>query len=371
MRTLLALIMGIGCLTAFAYAQAPQVVENVIVYKETDRFAGWPANNGIWNWGDEIVVGFTLGWHDDDKQGGHPIDGARPSTRRQARSLDGGRTWTIEAPSFLDADGNERDPVELSGPIDFTHPDFALQVRMGGSNAGFSRFVYSYRCKTWEGPFDLPTFDRLGIMGRTDYIVNGEHDLFMFLTSAKDKGNEGWPFCARTTDGGMTWDFVAWIGEQPPVDDYGYSIMPSSLHMKNGALLSIIRRGGRTEAGDKDWWIESFLSPDDGVTWYMLDEPRIPNKGNPPHMIRLRDGRIVLTYGWRDVPYGVRAIISNDEGVTWSDEIVLRDDGGGWDLGYPRTVQRADGKIVTTYYFNAKGSKERHIAGTIWDPGTR
>jgi hypothetical protein len=46
---------------------------------------------------------------------------------------------------------------------------------------------------------------------------------------------------------------------------------------------------------------------------------------------------------------------------------VLRDDGGNWDLGYPRTVQRSDGKLVTVYYFNDARRKERHIAATIWD----
>ena len=60
-------------------AAQPRVVENVIVYKEKDRFAGWPANNGIWSWGDEIVVGFTLGWHDDESRRGHPIDRDKPS----------------------------------------------------------------------------------------------------------------------------------------------------------------------------------------------------------------------------------------------------------------------------------------------------
>ena len=61
--------------------------------------------------------------------------------------------------------------------------------------------------------------------------------------------------------------------------------------------------------------------------------------------------------------------LSSDNGETWSDEIVLREDGGNWDLGYPRTAQRADGKLVTVYYFNNTPSAERYIAGTIWDPG--
>ena len=49
---------------------------------------------------------------------------------------------------------------------------------------------------------------------------------------------------------------------------------------------------------------------------------------------------------------------------------MLRDDAGSGDLGYPRTVQRSDGKIVTVYYFNDDKYAERYIAASIWDPGT-
>lgn len=368
MRRLIFAALMLAAGTSVLSASEPAVVENVIVYREKDRFAGWPANNGIWSWGNEIVVGFTLGYHDDKKQGGHPIDRERVSTVRQARSLDGGRTWKIETPNYVDEQGKEPEPIELKEAVDFTQPNFALMFRMEHSNSGFSHFYFSNdRCKSWEGPFKLPTFDRKGVFARTDYIVNGKHDLFAFLTAAKDEGGEGWPFCARTQDGGKTWQFVGWIGPQPKTG--GYAIMPSTLRLKNGGLLSIIRRRGVFDDG-KRWWLESFLSPDDGKSWYMLDEPTLPNHGNPSHMIRLRDGRIALTYGWRDAPYGVRAILSADEGVSWSKPIVLRDDGGNWDLGYPRTVQTEDGKCVTTYYFNDKHAKERHIAATIWDPGT-
>jgi hypothetical protein len=48
---------------------------------------------------------------------------------------------------------------------------------------------------------------------------------------------------------------------------------------------------------------------------------------------------------------------------------MLRDDAGCGDLGYPRTVQRVDGKIVTVYYFNDDKYAERYIAASIWDPG--
>ena len=347
--------------------QSEPFKKNVIVYKEADRFAGWPANNGIWSWGDEIVVGFTLGYHDITKFSGHPINRNRPSPQRLARSLDGGETWTIEVPSYYNDEGEEPEPVDLEESIDFSNPDLALMFRMEHSNHGYSRFFYSYdRCHTWKGPYTLPTFDRKGIFARTDYIINGKHDLQAFLTAAEDEGGEGWPFCARTRDGGLSWEFQGWIGPQPDPRG-GYAIMPSTLRLKNGALLSMIRRRGIFDEG-KRWWVEAFLSPDDGKSWYHLDQPRISNKGNPAHMIRLQDGRIALTYGWRGDPYGIRAKISDDEGITWSEEIILRDDGREWDLGYPRTVQRADGKCVTAYYFNDNTGKERFIAATIWEP---
>ena len=70
----------------------------------------------------------------------------------------------------------------------------------------------------------------------------------------------------------------------------------------------------------------------------------------------------------RKAPFGIRARISKDEGKTWSEEIALRKDGGSWDLGYPRSILRADGKIVTVYYFNEAADRERYIGATIWDP---
>lgn len=48
---------------------------------------------------------------------------------------------------------------------------------------------------------------------------------------------------------------------------------------------------------------------------------------------------------------------------------MLREDGAAWDLGYTRTVQRRDGKLVTVYYFNTRVGAERFIAATTWAPG--
>jgi hypothetical protein len=211
--------------------------------------------------------------------------------------------------------------------------------------------------------FDLP-----GIAARTDYLVDGKHALTAMLTGAKSNGREGRPFCARTTDGGRQWEFVSWIGPEPDCPDTMrscYSIMPATVRLSASRLVTTIRRKEGRAA-----WIEAFGSDDNGVTWTFMNRPAPDTGGgNPSSLIRLADGRLCVCYGYRASPFGMRAKLSADDGVTWGKEITLRDDGGCWDLGYPRSVQRTDGKVVTIYYFNEHTDGDRYIAATIWDPG--
>lgn len=345
-------------------AAEPAVIGHVPVSHEEGRFAGWPANNGIWIWDNEIVVGFMQGYFKFFDADEHAQDPDRPSLPMFARSLDGGQTWTVERASFLDAEGSERDPVAQTAPANFTHPDFAMRIRMNTTPPGNSRIYYSYdRCKTWEGPYALPKFDQPRIMARTDYIVDGPAEALAFITAAKQDNEEGRVFCTRTTDGGVTWNWVSWVCPEPT----GFSIMPASVRVGENELYSTIRR----KEGEH-CWIDAYRSLDNGASW-TLDGEKIAitgvNYGNASSLTRLRDGRLALVYGYRSEPYGMRAKLSADNGRTWGDEIVLRDDAGCWDLGYPRTVQRPDGKLVSVYYYNDGLDQERYIAATIWDPG--
>ena len=363
-----AAFIGIVAMNHQLFAQTIGPVKNIIVCNEPGQFAGWPANNGIWIFENEIVVGFHYGKH-KDKDGGHPIDPDVPQVPRFARSINGGESWTLEVPTYLQANGQEKRPQPCPGNIDFTQPQFAMMMRMTSSDAGFSHFYWSNdRCHTWSGPYELPEFGRKGIFARTDILINGKHDLLACLTAAKEDGHEGWPFVAQTRDGAKTWEFVSWIGAEPGIGEY--AIMPTTVRLSPTELYTYIRCRGR-EAGKKTFRIEPYRSLDNGRSWQLESANSIDNSGNPAHLVPLKDGRLALTYGTRHKPYGIRARISDDQGRTWTSDIILRDDGNNWDVGYVRTVQRPDNKLVTAYYFNDSTQKERYIAATIWNPGQR
>jgi len=75
-----------------------------------------------------------------------------------------------------------------------------------------------------------------------------------------------------------------------------------------------------------------------------------------------------LIYGYRDKGPGIRYVVSEDDGKSWGKEIIIRDDAGNHDVGYPKAIERPDGKVVVVYYHNDAAEGERYIAATIWKP---
>lgn len=362
-------------------------MKNVIVFKESGRYSGWPANYGIWSWGDEIVLGFVTGFHKADGQF-HSRDKSRPFETMQARSMDGGETWQVakipaktpgnralSADEHMDsslriANVIDNDDVlpPLQESIDFTQPDFALMCARTGLNGGAKSWFYtsSDRCRSWQGPYGLPMFGQAGIAARTDYQVLSKDECLLFLTAAVCETEHGSHiFCAKTQNGGKTFDFLSWISLG--FAD-GYSNMPASVRISDTRILVATReRRFKNESG-QDAWIDVYCTNDNGRTWEYLSRA-VSDTGfgaNPPTLTKLRDGRICMTYGYRNKPYGIRAKISEDNGATWGENIILRSDGGSHDIGYPRTIQRADGSMVTAYYYTDTCGGACYIAATIW-----
>jgi hypothetical protein len=145
---------------------------------------------------------------------------------------------------------------------------------------------------------------------------------------------------------------------------------PRLIELQDGRILASVRyqRDAREVI-----WTDIYCSEDGGLTWSFLS--RATDWGAPGDIVQMQDGRVACVYGYRVPPSGIRAKISEDGGRSWGDELILRDDGGSWDLGYPRVIEHEPGKLLTVYYINRKDDPiqmnggVRHIAQTVFTPG--
>ena len=191
----------------------------------------------------------------------------------------------------------------------------------------------------------------------------------------KSLGNDE-VFIFRSEDDGESWSFVPLLPRPP--DSYAGKLVgaaavaqadergelgfnePAIAQAADGTVFLMMRTL-------PEWGLWTSRSTDLGKTWSKPVDSGV--KGYPASMITLADGRILCCYGYRYPPMGIRAVITADGGLSWSEPIVLRDDGMGvtGDLGYPLSLQRADGKVFTVYYMTTDGANT-HIASTVWDP---
>ena len=375
------LIVMLSAATLCGAARAEQTVDaqHYIAAIEEGRFHGWPANNGAWQWGNEILVGFTQA--DFDPRDGHNIKGIQES--EFARSLDGGETWRMFDPAnFLDDENIQWLPegkTLLDEPMDFAHEGFALRVFAAGyhgNNDPDGGFYYSYdRGETWNGPHflgrlhDHPELKGKRLTPRTDYIVTGPRSCFIFIT-ADQKAPERISriACIKTGDGGLTFDFVTWI--TPAAPEYR-AIMPQTIRLSNGDYLLAFRKIF-ADRSKMESAIDTCLSEDECSTWRPRSRVKeIRNNSNPPTLVELKDGRVCCVYGDRDAQR-IAGKYSDDKGKTWGEEFVVREryqSVDGWaDMGYPRMFQRPDGKLAVMYYWASAEHPQQHIACSIWEP---
>src|SRR5207247_10517738 len=123
------------------------------------------------------------------------------------------------------------------------------------------------------------------------------------------------PFVARTTDGGLSWKFVSWIAPDPGA---GFSIMPSSARLSATAIVTAVRHEDSLRKGPN--WIDAYVTEDNGATWRYLRRPPPDTgdeSGNPPSLVRLRDGSVQVSYGNRWAPFEIGARLSPECGQGW------------------------------------------------------
>ena len=187
---------------------------------------------------------------------------------------------------------------------------------------------------TWSAPYKIPVNSPHGPVA----LSGGR-----LLYAGRRFGGAGVLIGAwQSPDDGQTWSLLSPIPARPGDDPANYHEL-HAVETADGRIVAHIRN--HNSANERET-LQSESS-DGGKSWSV---PRaIGVWGLPSHLLRLRDGRLLMSYSYRRPPRGNDARISQDHGRTWSDPIVLSDDGTG-DLGYPSTVELPSGELLTLWY---------------------
>ena len=186
---------------------------------------------------------------------------------------------------------------------------------------------------------------------------------------------ESW--LVRSFDGGHSWvqpTLIASAGEDgSKSQQHGINYSETSIViLENNRLLALCRADESfcTVSGDFVpvgglGYLRTSVSQDAGLSWSPLLNTGI--YGTPGSLCVLSTENIVATYGYRSFPYGVRAVLSNDGGLSWNldREIILDQGSCSWDCGYPSTIALSSGKLLTVYYAN-DSEGVRFIASVKW-----
>lgn len=165
-------------------------------------------------------------------------------------------------------------------------------------------------------------------------------------------------FC-ESADDGKTWRWLAELPVRKGDSHQNYHEL-HAVETADGRIVVQIRNHNTANTRET---LQSESS-DGGKTW-SAPHP-IGVWGLPSHLLRLNDDRLLMTYGHRRPPLGNQARISGDHGRTWSEPIIISGDGVSGDLGYPSTVQLADGSLLSVWYELMKGSPRAVLRQARW-----
>ncbi len=395
---------GAVLLTSAAYAQrstavvkayaAPRqlkTVEHAVVYRRENEFCAWPHISGYWNMGNgELVQNFgsiTTDYASAESIGHDQVDNHGVRKLLTVRSKDYGRTWDGSNPAvnIFDkiAKGTEKaKTLSDLGPIDYFNRNTLVASNSTDFGTGKARSVVRISRdggRTWSPgiPFVMDGLRNLSAVNSV--LVRPDGAVLLFMYEVDESGFNRHPLVFELAPGGTEFRFMSFV--TPKKDPFGnvdgeypgwlfggnHWYYPRGYLLPSGRMLCVLR-SQRDPRGDM--WTDVYASDDGGQTWGFLS--RVNDFGAPGSLVRLPDGRLVMVYGYRLMPSGIRAKVSQDDGKTWGPELIVRDDGGSWDLGYPNAWVMDDGKVGVIYYMNIKNDRinvnggVRHIERSIF-----
>ena len=354
-------------------ASSPAEIESVkVISKQPDLYHGWPTlartRKGrlllVWSGGREL----------------HVCPFGRVETMH---SDDGGKTWTWPR-VLLDCGIDDRDAgvVETAkGTILVTtFSSLAFEPILASGEAKPGSWPKD-RLARWQAARDRLTPEErkkeLGVWmirstdggvtwsARYDARVNSPHGPIQLsdgrlLYAGKEiwQGDRRIGVC-ESTDDGETWRWLAQVPTRKGDNPREYHEL-HAVETKDGRIVAHVRNHNRANSRET----LQTESSDGGKTWSL--PKAIGVWGLPSHLLRLRDGRLLMSYGHRRKPYGNQARVSEDHGRTWSVPLTISSDGPGGDLGYPSTVELDDSMLVTVWYERMKSSPRAVLRQARW-----
>ncbi len=360
-------------LSLAAIAAEPRPVpgaEQVVIYRKAGQYSAFPILYSLPD--GNLYVRF-----------GAQVTSSHLEPRRESMmflSKDGGRTWQRtdhEAPNpawttGLSKPGRMVDPnvhawryVEADRREEFEKQGIEVRDSPDG------RVTYAYGAfvrisedngATWrQQEIPLPPQGLvMSFLGPATDLRLDENTLLYSLygrPTANLRFYETW--LLRSEDDGASWDFLTVAADPEKKRSFGETSIEQAA---NGDIVAMMRT--EPALGTKMW---TARSTDHGKTWSKATETTL--HGHPPHLLTLRDGTMLCTYGFRDNPIGIRAALSRDNGRTWLEEdiVSLRADGSGrpGDNGYPLSTELPDGSLVSVYYITRDGITG--VEATRWE----
>jgi hypothetical protein len=219
--------------------------------------------------------------------------------------------------------------------------------------------------KTWKGPIypaSVPADVQVDIFGNKlpaynrGALCEGKNGRIYWAVAAKDSDSPSKTsvYLMTSDDKGLSWNYSAPIAVDKKISFDETSIMETP----KGNLVAFLRTA---DMPNEYSCIARSTDGGKSFQWQSLGF-----YGYPLHALRLPDNRVLLTYGYRHKPYGIRGRILNAECTDFASapEFVIRNDGGSGDLGYSWSEMMDQNRVLVVYYFNHNNGN-RYIAGSI------
>jgi len=176
-------------------------------------------------------------------------------------------------------------------------------------------------------------------------------------------------FFVRSDDSGANWEYYSTIAYDPA--SINAFSEPGPLRLADGRIVCIMRSHIMPTKRPDNMYMA--ISEDDGHTFGPAQ--RLNVWGYPAQLLNLRDGRVLMTFGYRRGEFGVKALVSED-GVSWdvSKQFSLHEGGQGpqsdrtwWHTGYPCSVELTDGTLLTVYHAYSRDEQPvQYVESVRW-----